>query len=246
MTTHIRQTHSDDTRVQYRYMNFLMMLFVTIALACDISTFRMTQVFGSTLPVSGLLLPLAFALGDLIADVYGYSLSRKLIWNALLCQLIFSLLMTLIIELPGPEGNVLNQHYSETFHYIIRSSLTSCLSITISLLANAFLMSKTKLWLRGQHLWMRSLISSSISEFLFCLVACVSLYAGLKSAWEIWAIILGIWYFKVIAAMIAAPFVAVLAQFVKQREECDTFDYGVSYNPFRYQESASRQASSLD
>lgn len=48
-----------------------MMVFITIFIVCDTTAFRMTNLFGSVVPVSGLIIPIVFSLGDLIADVYG-------------------------------------------------------------------------------------------------------------------------------------------------------------------------------
>jgi len=229
---------------QYRYVHFLMMLFITLFLVCDTTAFRMTRLFGTTVPVSGLIIPLVFALGDLIADVYGYSISRKLIWNALICQFVFAIGMSIAVNFPSPEADVTNVHYSEAFKHIIRTSLTGTLAIACGMFANVVLMSKTKVWMKGKHFWIRTIVSSSVSEFVLCFVMYVSLYAGLKNPWEIWAIVLSIWYYKVIFTVVAAPFVSILAHAVKKQEHCDVFDYGMNYNPFRYHDKAMQETSS--
>lgn len=234
------QTTQHAPAHQYRYLHFLMMLFITLFLICDTTAFRMTRLFGTTVPVSGLIIPLAFALGDLIADVYGYTVSRKLIWNAMACQFIFAIGMTLAVNSPSPEGDLSNLHYSEAFQHIIRTSLTGTLGITCGMFANVFIMSKLKIWMNGHHFWMRTIISSSMSEFILCLVTSVSLYAGLKNPWEIWAIVLSIWYYKLIFAVLAAPLVSILAHALKKHEHCDVFDYGINYNPFHYHEQSTR------
>ena len=219
---------------QYNYIYFLMMLFITIFIVCDITAFRMTTLFGSTVPVSGIIIPLVFALGDLIADIYGYQISRKLIWNALICQFLFGIAITLAINFPSPEGDLNNIHYNEAFKYIIRTNITSCLSVSSGMFTNAFLMSKMKIWMNGKSFWIRTILSSSISEFILCFVAYTILYFGLKSFTEIWGIVLSVWYFKLLFALAIAPIVSISASYIKQKEKADVFDYGVNYNPFLY------------
>ena len=211
-----------------------MMLFMTIFIVCETTAFRMTTLFGSSVPTSGLIIPLVFSLGDLIADVYGYHISRKLIWNALVCQILFGIIMTAAVNLPSPSGDVANVHYSEAFKYIIRTNIISCLSITTGMFTNAFLMSRTKIWMNGKRFWIRTFLSSSISEFVLCFVAYTTLYFGLKSFNEMFVIIISVWCYKVIFAFIAAPFVSIAAQLVKKLEKRDTYDNNVNYNPFLY------------
>ena len=105
---------------EYKYLCFFMMLFITIFIVCDTTAFRMTTFFGTAVPASGLIIPIVFALGDLIAEVYGYSVSRKLIWNNLVCQFIFGVLITIALYFPSPPGNKLNIHYSLAFQHILQ------------------------------------------------------------------------------------------------------------------------------
>ena len=140
-----------------------MMLFITIFIVCDTTAFRMTTFFGTAVPASGLIIPIVFALGDLIAEVYGYSVSRKLIWNNLVCQFIFGVLITIALYFPSPPGNKLNIHYSLAFQHILRTNITSCLSVTSGMFTNAFLMSKFKIWMNGKRFWVRTIRSIVIT-----------------------------------------------------------------------------------
>lgn len=218
----------------YKYLSFFMMLFITIFIVCDTTAFRMTTFFGTAVPTSGMIIPIVFALGDLIAEVYGYSVSRKLIWNNLVCQFIFGILITLALKFPSPPGDNINFHYNLSFQHIIRTNITSCLSVTSGMFANAFLMSKFKIWMNGKRFWARTIISSSISEFVLCFVAYSTLYIGLKSVSEIWRIVIVVWYYKLLFSLCAAPFVTVLSNFIKKLERSDVYDYQVKYNPFIY------------
>lgn len=218
----------------YRYLYFFMMLFITIFIVCDTTAFRMTTFFGTAVPTSGIIIPIVFALGDLIAEVYGYSISRKLIWNNLVCQFIFGILITLALKFPSPPDDNFNFHYNLAFQHIIRTNITSCLSVTSGMFVNAFLISKFKIWMNGKRFWARTIISSSISEFVLCFVAYSTLYVGLKSAAEIWKIVIVVWYYKLLFSVCAAPFVTILSNFIKRLEKSDVYDYRVKYNPFMY------------
>lgn len=219
---------------EYKFVYFFLMLFITIFLVCDTTAFRMTMFMGQSVPVSGLIIPVVFALGDLIADVYGYHISRKLIWNTLICQFAFGLLITYVLSFSSPVSDTINHHYNEAFRYIIRTNITSCLSVTCGMFANAFLMSTLKIRMHGKRFWLRTILSSSMSEFILCFVAYSTLYVGLKPVSEIGMIILSVWYYKFFFALITAPLVAFMAKKLKDLEGIDTYDLGISYNPFIY------------
>lgn len=218
----------------YNYISFLMMLFITLFIVCDITAFRMTKLFGAVAPVSGIIIPFIFSLGDIIADAYGYHISRKLIWNAIVCQFIFGIVITGALLLPNDGKSSDYLYYNLTFQHIIRTNITSCMSVSSGMFTNAFLMSKLKIWMNGKNFWIRTILSSSISEFVLCFVAYTTLYYKFKTFEEIWFIILAVWYYKVIFAIIVAPFVSLVSNFIKKKEQVDKFDYDINYNPFLY------------
>lgn len=173
-----------------------MMLFITVFIVCDTTAFRMETFLGTAVPLSGMIIPIVFALGDLISEVYGYSISRKLIWNNLICQFIFGILITIALKFPSPPNDDYNFHYNLAFQHIIRTNITSCLSVTSGMFVNAFLMSKFKIWMNGKRFWVRTIISSSISEFVLRLVSYSTLYFGLKNIFEIGRIVLEKIFFR--------------------------------------------------
>lgn len=194
----------------------------------------MVNFFGTNVPASGLIIPFVFSMGDLIAEVYGYRISRKLIWNNLICQFIFGIVITIAVTLPSPQGNLDNIHYSEAFKNIIRTNITSCMSVTLGMFTNAFLMSKFKIHMNGKNFWFRTILSSSISEFILCFVAYTILFFGLKEFHEIWSIIIAVWYYKLAFAICASPLVSIMSGILKRFENSDVYDYKVNYNPFLY------------
>ena len=219
---------------EYKCLTLLTMMFITIFIVCDITAFRMTIFWGTEVPVSGLIIPVVFSLGDIIAEVYGYRVSRKLIWNSLFCQFLFGVVITFATHFDSPPLDARNIHYEEAFRYIIHTNLTSCLSVSSGMFTNAFLMSKLKIWMSGKRFWVRTILSSSISELVLCTVAYTTLYFTIKPLGEITRIIITVWYYKLIFAIIAAPLVSLISSVLKKIEGLDRYDFNVNYNPFLY------------
>lgn len=217
---------------QYKYLAFLTMLFITIFLICDITAFRMVNFFGNSIPLSGLIIPLVFALGDILAEAYGYRITMQVLCGAVVCQMLFGIILIMALKLPSPVGNAINYHYDYTFQHIIRTNITSCFSVTSGMFANAFLISKLKIYMNGKKFWIRTLISNGFSEIVLCTVAYLILFAGLKNIVDVIKIIYFVWIYKVAISFLINPVVAVIGQLLKIYENTDVYDVGISYYPF--------------
>lgn len=217
---------------QYKCLTFLSMLFIAVFLICDTTAFRMVSFFGKEIPLSGLVIPIVFALGDIIAEAYGYRITMKILFSAIICQFLYGVLMMLILQAPSAPDNVLNVHYDLAFQHIFRTSITSCFSVSSGMFVNAFLISKLKIYMNGKRFWLRTLLSSGFSEIVLCTVAYFILYTGLKDISNIITIIYSVWSYKMVVSFLINPIVAYIGGMIKHIENSDVYDIGVNYNPF--------------
>lgn len=217
---------------QYKCLTILIMLFITIFLMCDTTAFRMVMFFGREVPLSGLIIPIVFALGDIIAEAYGYRLTMKILFSAIICQFLYGVMMMLVLKTPSAANNLTNIHYDFAFQHIFRTSMTSCFSVTSGMFVNAFLISKLKIYMNGKNFWVRTLLSSGFSEIVLCTVAYFILYAGLKDVLHIVTIIYSIWSYKMAVSFLISPLVVYIGALVKKIDNSDVYDRNVNYNPF--------------
>lgn len=218
---------------QYKYLTFLTMLFITVFIICDTTAFRMVDFFGVSIPLSGLIIPFLLAIADVIAEVYGYHITMKIIFSAIVCQLLYGILITIVLMAPSPLGNTHNAYYNYTFEHIIRTNITSCFSVTSCMFTNAFLISKLKIYMHGKRFWFRSILAGGFSELVLCIVAYIILFAGLKKVSEIITIIYSVWIYRIILTMPMAPLCTVTGAWLKKIERSDVYDIGITYNPFK-------------
>lgn len=219
---------------QPKYMHFFIMLFTVTYITVDITAYRMVDFFGQSVPASGFIIPIVFWFNDIIVEVYGYRTSRKMIWNLLVCQFVFGLLITFILSWPSPEGNTLNASYEATFANILRVNVTSCVTILLGMFVNSILMSKWKVKWRGRFFWLRAILASAFSELLICFTAYFMLYSGLKPVSFILTMIATIWFYRLVFSLIAAPVAMPVCNFLKRLEQREVYDHEINYNPLRY------------
>jgi|GEM_PF-722963 len=219
---------------QYKYLTALTMLFITVFIICDITAFRMVEVYGKELPLSGFIIPIIFAIGDITAETYGYRITMKMLFNGILCQCIFGILITFFLWIaPSPPHNIVNQAYDLAFQHILRVNLTSCFSVTCRMMANAFLISRLKIYMQGKRFWVRTIISCGFSELVLCTVAYFILFSGLRSLEDVIRIIYSVWIYKMIFSLGTTPLTSLIAKILKHSESSDVYDVGISYNPLK-------------
>src|SRR3990167_8097557 len=88
---------------QYKYLPFLTMLYVTIMLAVTVLSNKIIIISSHISMAGTLFIPFFFVLSDIIAEIYGYKMAKKIIWIAFLCHLIFAFLCTIAIHMPSPN-----------------------------------------------------------------------------------------------------------------------------------------------
>jgi queuosine precursor transporter len=222
-----------NEKSDYVFLSLLTMMFIVVLIMFEITVYLMIDFFHYKLPISTFSCPFIFAIADLIAEVYGYRAVKKIIWNGLICQFIFGLFFTIIINI-----NFLN--FSENifafkivFHDILKTNIVSFLAITSGMFINAIIISKLKLNMNGKIYWIRTIISSSFSGFVVTFIGCALLYFEIKSYTEIFGTFMSVFLYGVIAAIFISPILAFIARKIKKIEEIDTYDYNINYNPFK-------------
>jgi uncharacterized integral membrane protein (TIGR00697 family) len=143
------------------------------------------SVFGIRLAFDGgtLLFPLAYVLGDILTEVYGFRAAKRVIWTGF-AVLAFSSLVFLVLRfLPGEsswEAETGSAAYNAVLGGmsgggIVLASLAGYLAGEFS---NSASLSKIKALTKGRWLWFRAMVSSLIGELLdsliFVSIACLT------------------------------------------------------------------------
>jgi hypothetical protein len=88
---------------QYKHLLFISMLYLAVMLCSAVLIYKPIAMKFGYASAATLTFPLWFVLSDIIAEVYGFQLSRKILWSGFFCQFIFSLGCFLLIHTPSPE-----------------------------------------------------------------------------------------------------------------------------------------------
>ena len=94
------------------------------------------------------------------------------------------------------------------------------------------IMSRLKLAMAGRHLWARAIASTLVGQGLDSVVFITIAFWGLMPLPILLGAVVTQWLVKSAYEALATPLTYAMVGFLKRREGIDTYDRGISFNPF--------------
>jgi uncharacterized integral membrane protein (TIGR00697 family) len=102
---------------------------------------------------------------DVVAEVYGYQIAKRLIWCGLFSLLFLAGCIYFVFKMPYP---IFWSSTIEAYHRALDSTVRTCLVSTVTIFIgqkiNSYLIVTWKIMTRGKYFWLRSLGSSVIGD----------------------------------------------------------------------------------
>lgn len=212
-------------------LHLLIGLFVTTLIVSNIIATKVGVFFGHFLPVAVLLFPISYIIGDVLTEVYGYAVTRRVIWIGFFCNAVATLaiyLGGLVIPAPFFGGEVA---YHTILDATVRMFIASLTAYTVGEFANAFILAKLKVRMAGKHLWVRTISSTIIGEGLDSAVFITIAFYGMMPTPALLAMLVTQWLFKVGFEVLATPITYLVIGILKKREQVDYYDRDTNFNP---------------
>jgi uncharacterized integral membrane protein (TIGR00697 family) len=211
-------------------------VFITCLITANITAVKLVNVFGLVLPAGIVIFPISYIFGDILTEVYGYHLARRVIWLGFLCNLLVVVAIWVGQVLPPASFWNGQAAYERILGYTPRLLLASFLAYLVGEFANSFVMAKMKIATRGRWLWTRTIGSTLIGEGLDSLVFMTVAFAGEIPMAVLALAIVTQWLAKSAYEAAATPLTYVAVRFLKQREGIDVYDYDTRFNPLLLKE----------
>jgi uncharacterized integral membrane protein (TIGR00697 family) len=227
---------------QYRYLVLISSLFVTSLVISNIIAVKLVTIFGLVLPAAVVLFPIAYIIGDVLTEVYGYARARQVIWIGFFCNLVAVVAIWVAGQLPSaPFWNAgAYQSAAEAqiaFDAILgftpRLLLASFAAYLVGEFLNSFVLAKLKVKTSGRFLWLRTITSTVIGQGADSAIFISIAFAGVLPGWMMQTAILSQWLFKAAYEIAATPVTYAVVNFLKSREGIDHFDRETDFNPLR-------------
>ena len=207
-------------------------LFTVCLIASNLFATKVISLWGLNLPGAVLIFPVSYILNDCICEVWGFRKSRLVIWTAFAMNVFVVIMGQLLVWIPAASFWDGAEHFDYMFNMAPRVAGASLLAFLVGSNINALVMSRRKIVDEGRRFGVRAILSSLAGEFADSLIFMPIAFWGTP-----WRILLGMMLvqvsFKVIYEIIVLPVTAAVVKKTKEAEGVDTFDVGISYNPFK-------------
>lgn len=163
--------------------------------------------------------PLAYMLGDVLTEMWGYKVTRRTIILAFLCNLFVVVCTQIGVWLPSPDYlDPTAQAYNTVFSYVPRIVIASLTGFLLGELSNAWLMDKIKSRTKGRRLWVRT-IGSSIIGYIFDTVPFVLIaFLGVLTTRDLLLMIVSQYIMKLaIEALFGTPLAYAAVAYLRKR-----------------------------
>lgn len=216
-------------KVSQRFL-IITAVFVTCLITANTIAVKVVSLGPLVLPAAVFVFPVSYIFGDVLTEVYGYRMARKVIWLAFACNLLFVFFVWVGQKLPAAPFWKDQAAYQAILGYTPRLLIASLSGYLVGEFANSFVLARMKMLTQGRWLWTRTIGSTVVGEGLDTAIFITLAFIGTASFFPI--MILYHWLTKVAVEVVATPFTYAVVNTLKRREAVDTYDYKTDFNPF--------------
>mgnify|MGYP001579847594 CR=1 FL=1 len=191
-----------------------------------------------TLPGGVIFFPLVFIFNDILTEVYGYALSRRIIWTGLFCYILAGVTYLIVQALPPASFWPHQEAYTQILGFAPRIMFGGLIAYFCGEFANSYILSKMKFkqgGLRGIKQGWRFVASTMVGEGVDSFIIMIIAFYGVIPLSALFTTMATLYVVKVVYEIIALPFSTRLANWVKRVEGIDVIDTPetTNYSPFK-------------
>ncbi len=215
-------------------------VFVTCLITANVIAVKVVSLGPFLLPAAALVFPISYIFGDVLTEVYGYDLTRRIIWLGFACNFVFVVFAWIGQVLPPAAFWEGQAAYETILGYAPRILVASFLGYLVGEFANSFVLARMKVLTRGRWLWSRTIGSTVIGQGLDTVVFIIVAFAGTP----VFAVVMILhhWLAKIAIEAAATPLTYGVVGYLKKKEGIDTYDKGTNFNPFLFRARRNRTA----
>lgn len=228
---------TSDGRVHYAsrgssYYDVLLAVFCVVLVVSNIAATKATQFFSGDvsigpvqiLPVfsdgGAVLFPLAYIIGDVIAEVYGLKAARRAILVGFGTAVMAFATFLVVIELPSASFYQNQEAFESVVWSGVRIVAASMVAYVVGQLLNSYVLVRMKARSAEPGLWRRLAGSTGVGEaadtFIFCAIAASAI--GITTGGQFLNYFVVGFVFKCAVELLVMPLTMVVIGILKRRE----------------------------
>lgn len=178
-----------------------------------------------------LTFPIAYIVGDVLTEVYGFRIARRVIWLGFICNLLAVGVYQMAMQMPTANDPAFDSAFQMVFANTPRILLASMVAYLIGSFTNSIVMSRMKVLTQGKHLWARTIGSTIAGQGLDTVVFVLIAFAGVFPNDVVWTMIYTNWIVKIGIEVLATPLTYRVVSLFKRKEGVDVYDTHTRLTP---------------
>ena len=160
-----------------------------------------------TLSAGALPYPITFLCTDLMSEIYGKRRASMVVWSGFAGSLLVLLALWLGDQFQAiPDSKISDETYQLVFQNAPRVIAASMTAYLLAQLLDVRLFHYWKNLTKGKHLWLRNNGSTILSQLVDSVLVVLVLFTGVWGAEQMFEVILDLWLFKLLVALVDTPF----------------------------------------
>lgn len=223
--------HNQPVRYSFIFTIFVG-LFIASLITANIAAVKVLSVGGLIVPAGIIVFPISYIVGDVLTEVYGFRVARRVILLGFACNLLAVAGLIAGQILPAAPFWDAQPAYERILGYTPRLLVASFAAYLIGEFANSMVLSRMKVATQGRWLWTRTIGSTIVGQGLDSLIFIILAFWGTTPSDAILSAIITQWIFKSAYEGIATPITYLVINHVKRVEGVDVYDTDMGLNPF--------------
>lgn len=232
---------AESGRRRYRYYDLIMAAFVTVLVCSNFigaakqTTLSLPLIGAVTFSAGVLFFPISYIFGDVLTEVYGYALDRRVVWAGFGALAFASLMAWVVVSLPPSDSDWMKSYQGNlegVFGNAWRIAAASMIAFWAGSFSNSYVLAKLKVRTGGRWLWSRTigstLVGEAVDSSLFYFIA----FAGLWATGDVIKVAVAQYVLKTGWEIVMTPATYRLVGFLKRAEREDYYDRDTDFTPF--------------
>lgn len=216
---------------QSPYLMTLTALFVTCLITANILAVKLAAFGPFIVPAGIIIFPLSYLFGDVLTEVYGYAVTRRVIWLGFACNLVAVIAIAIAGAVPPAPFWKQQGAYTAILGGTPRLLAASFVAYLIGEFCNSFILARLKILTKGRWLWTRTISSTLVGQGLDSAVFVTIAFVGALTGGNLLTTILSQWLLKSLYEVAATPITYAIVNYLKRAEGLDTYDYHTNFSP---------------
>ena len=202
---------------------YLAVFYTTALIVSNVIAGKLIDVFGVVLTAGVFIFPVVYILDDVLPEVYGFQITRRIIWLAFAANAFAVAFFLLAVALPYPGFWDKQDAYATVLNFTPRLLLASFSAYLVGTHVNAWVMVVVKKFTGPRHLWTRTISSTLVGQAVDSVIFMSVAFIGVVPGNALLGMIAAQWAFKVTYEVLATPLTYIVVNYVKRIEGVDQF-----------------------